>query len=309
MKLAVSAILTFNHQIFYIKRQNFLKAFPGFIAFPGGKVDEDEHSTPIAGLDLEEIEHKLIHCLQRELKEELNFDFFKELEENNILNVTFLGNAITPKFNYHRFNTYFFKIDLTYKPQLTIDTGEFAYGKWSHPKEIMNRFLESCYLAVPPTITLIKALLNDMNFQRPLDLTPDFDIHKDVPCVEFISGVQQYLPLSNTLPPANRTNCFLIGDEKKILIDPSPACENELKKLNYALSSHKIQGIFLTHHHQDHHEFSSHIAKMRNIPMIMGKTTCQLIKKNFDTDYFDNIKLLFVKEGDILTQSKGVAGL
>ena len=53
--------------------------------------------------------------------------------------------------------------------------------------------------------------------------------------IESIYGVRQFLPLSNTFPPANRTNAFIIGDGKgndspKFLIDPSPKDENELAK-------------------------------------------------------------------------------
>ena len=36
---AVSIVITCGNEIFAIQRQNFLKAFPGYWAFPGGKVE------------------------------------------------------------------------------------------------------------------------------------------------------------------------------------------------------------------------------------------------------------------------------
>ena len=59
MRESVQIILVQNEQIFFIKRQDYLKDFPGYYAFPGGKVEGDE-SRPQA--------------LKREIKEELGID-------------------------------------------------------------------------------------------------------------------------------------------------------------------------------------------------------------------------------------------
>ena len=57
-RLAVSIIFKVNDKVFYIKRQNFLKAFPGYSAFPGGKKDKSD-------LNIES-------CAIREIREELD---------------------------------------------------------------------------------------------------------------------------------------------------------------------------------------------------------------------------------------------
>ena len=64
MKESVSGIFIHQDEIFIIRRQNFLKAFPGYYSFPGGKVDE---------VDYENGEH-LLFALERELKEELDIE-------------------------------------------------------------------------------------------------------------------------------------------------------------------------------------------------------------------------------------------
>ena len=79
----------------------------------------------------------------------------------------------------------------------------------------------------------------------------------------------------------------------------------ELEKFLNTLKDFSFDNIFLTHHHPDHHEFSTSIAKVRSVPMSMGKKTHQMILDRFGADYFDGIEINFFKEGDILTQSLG----
>ena len=42
MREAVSGIFIFGNEVFITHRQNYLRAFPGYHAFPGGKVENDE---------------------------------------------------------------------------------------------------------------------------------------------------------------------------------------------------------------------------------------------------------------------------
>ena len=129
----------------------------------------------------------------------------------------------------------------------------------------------------------------------------------NVPLIESVCGVKQLLPLSNTFPPANRTNCFLIGDEKKVLIDPSPKNIEEYAKLKATIfnQTKKVDVIFLTHHHPDHHEFAPYLARELSVSMMMSEDThTRLLSKKGD-DYFKGIKVKFMSEGDLLTISKG----
>ena len=54
------------------------------------------------------------------------------------------------------------------------------------------------------------------------DLSQDFAENKTVPCMEMLEGVTQYAVKSATLPPASRTNAFMLGDvdAPKLLVDP-----------------------------------------------------------------------------------------
>ena len=204
-----------------------------------------------------------IHCLNRELEEEIGFNIFKALESGLISNIYHIGNAVTPKFNVYRFDAHFFKIILKEKPTLVVDTGEFSSGEWIDAKAMLERYLMAHAMAVPPTVKIIKQCAKDILDNTPMDLNLRFNPETEVPYIQPINGVIQFFPLSNTFPPANRTNCYLIGDTDKYLIDPSPATELELSKFKNTLKDFAFDSIFLTHHHPDHHEFSTSIARDR----------------------------------------------
>ncbi|TDJ09413.1 MAG: MBL fold metallo-hydrolase [Deltaproteobacteria bacterium] len=305
MKQAVTAVITYQNDLFMVKRQNYLRAFPGYHAFPGGKVDHDEADTPIEHPSLSSFDSRIIHALKRELEEEIGFDLFKGLESGLVKSFHHIGNAVTPKFNVYRFDTHFFKIVLSEKVNFVINEGEFSSGEWIDAEKMVDKYHKAQAMMVPPTVRIIKELANDIDCIGPFDLSLGIDLEKFVPHIEPIYGIKQFFPLSNTFPPANRTNCFLIGDDEKYLIDPSPESEMELEKFSNTLKEFEFDSVFLTHHHPDHHEFSTNIAKVRSVPMSMGKKTHQMILDRFGENYFDGIEIRFFKEGDILTKSLG----
>jgi glyoxylase-like metal-dependent hydrolase (beta-lactamase superfamily II) len=123
-----------------------------------------------------------------------------------------------------------------------------------------------------------------------------------------VAGVEQFLALSPTLPPATRTNCFYIGDESqpKILIDPSPIDEAEYQRLINALGERRVDAILLTHHHPDHHHLSPQLAQHYKVPLLMSEKTHQLAKKKISPQYFGQNRIEFVSEVDLLTYSQDV---
>jgi len=305
MKQAVTAVFVSQNEIYMVKRQNYLRAFPGYWAFPGGKVDLDEVDSPLDHKEISKFDPRIIHALNRELKEELEFDLFEGLKSGMVTSFHHIGNATTPKFNVYRFDTHFFKIELKEKIKFKANEGEFASGEWIDADLMYEKYLKAQALAVPPTVRIIKEFAKDIKNIGPFDLSLGIDLEKEVPHIEPIHGVIQFFPLSNTFPPANRTNSYLIGDDEKYLIDPSPESESELEKFLNTLKAFEFDNIFLTHHHPDHHEFSTEIAKARSVPMSMGEKTYKMILDRFGKDYFDGIEVKFFKEGDILTKSLG----
>ncbi len=103
------------------------------------------------------------------------------------------------------------------------------------------------------------------------------------------------MPLSNTLPPASRTNAFLIGD---VLVDPSPKDEDELRKFLETIKDSSIKRIFITHHHGDHHQYSREIAKFFGAPLYMSRFTRDRLLKLGGKNYFDDVDVCVVSEGE-----------
>ncbi len=307
MRESVSAVFVSPRSVYFIKRQNYLPVFPGYYATPGGKVDKSDSSEVLTG-DIwpAGISPQILHALIREIKEELDFDLIEAIEKNIVLSIDDIGLAITPEFNPYRFKNYYFKISLSSEFNFVVDNNEAEFGEWNTPQALLQKFLEGSILAVPPAITLLKTFSQNLFHNTPINMTLPYDPEIEVPMIESINGVRQFLPLSNTFPPANRTNSFIIGDGEdvnspKLLIDPSPKDELELEKFLKSVDKIGFDKIFLTHHHPDHYQYANVIAKKYKVGIELSRDTYERI----GASYFEGIDLIFRAEGDVVTKSIG----
>ncbi len=309
MRESVSAILIHEDDVFFIKRQSHLRAFPGYFSFPGGKVDKEDNREHKLS-EQYGIEARFLHALSRELDEELNFDLDHKDNQSLIKHISLLGEAITPDFNPHRFRNLYVKVYLNEKPSFSLDAGEIEKASWLKNEEAFEMYNNSKMLVVPPMITILEDLARDINSNKIIDPNLKYDSAKEVPMIRPVHGIRQFLPLSHTFPPANRTNCFLIGDTDYVLVDPSPSDKDELEKLINSIerevSFKDISKILLSHHHPDHHEFSTDIAKRFNLSMSMTEDTHRRILNKCGDEYFSCIKIDFIKEGDIICKDNGI---
>jgi ribonuclease/clavin/mitogillin len=310
MRESVSAVFVTDTKVFFIKRQNYLSVFPGYYATPGGKVDRTDSEAPLTGpIWPTDVKPQILHALIREVSEELNYHLLDAIESGEVLSIDNIGIAITPEFNPYRFKNYYFKITLSTEKKFDLDANEAEFGEWNTPVDLHNLYKEGYMLAVPPAITLLKTFVANPMHSTPIDMSLPYDPETEVPMIESIHGVRQFLPLSNTFPPANRTNSFIIGDggdlAKKILIDPSPKDEVELKKFLNSVNKIGFDSIFLTHHHPDHYQFAAEIAREFKVGIELSSDTLTRIQKNSGESYFENIVLTIRKEGDIITKSLG----
>lgn len=289
-----------------MRRQNYLRAFPGYTSFPGGKVDNEDIES--GG------NNYLEYALKREIAEELSIDLDKLKDSGHVTGIEKYSLAVTPDFNPHRFENYYFKVFIKDEKHLSeiafsFDEGEIAEAKWFDCHEAFMSYKKGEMLVVPPMITILKDLDRDIMSLDFLDSNLKYNGETNVPMIEPLYGLRQYMPLSNTFPPANRTNCFVLGDdgEKKVIIDPSPKNSEEYLKLLNSIKSHKIHEVFLTHHHPDHHEYSRRLAKDLDIPFSMSKGTYDHLLNDFDSDYFIDHEVKFYEDGDVIVNSNGIA--
>ncbi len=292
---AVSIIFSCKSKIFVITRQNHLRSFPGYLAFIGGKVDkeDDEHFDGNSHLYNNLHSISIINALVREVQEETGVD----LSSMKDVTIDYIGNAISPSFNPIRFNTYFFRVELEKELEFSLDESEVFEGRWCEPSDILNEWKKGDHLIVPP----IKYFIENIHLNKKLTYKRSNEDNK-VPFIETISDLIQYMPLSNTLPPATRTNCFYVNGEKRIILDPSPKDDSEMEKLLNTIGP--VDQILITHYHRDHYERSDLIARRLNVPILMSKSTYELILKHRGEDYFNEIKIQFINDLDVITTWK-----
>lgn len=300
---AVSIVMTCGDEIFAIQRQNFLNAFPGYWAFPGGKVEKDDENFSIQHAMTQKVDARLFGAAVREGQEELGIDLRQEILSGRVNSVDCLGLAVTPDFNPYRFATYFFKIDFKEKVEFVIDENEAKIAEWMSCETLLKRFNEGLILAVPPVIKVIETLGKNPDTKTIDDLNFAYDNTQYVPYIESIKGMRQIMPLSHTLPPATRTNAFLIGDagSPRVLVDPSPRDDEEYRKFKNTVSLFGADKILLTHHHPDHWERSDILAREMNVPVMLSQYTYDRITEK-RPDYFNGINVQFLSEGDVVTK-------
>lgn len=304
---AVTAVIISGDDMLMIRRQPFLKAFPGYHAFPGGKIDLADGDGDALPAFCDGIEARLLRCLLREIREELSLDLAQI--PAIVTRIRPIGIALTPPNQALRFNTHFFIIELAEKPAVDVDLHEIHSAEWAPPGEWLARYRDGRLLTAPPTLAVIEALATDITVDAVagLDFSKRFTF--ELPLIEVPYGVRNILVRSNTLPPAAHTNCFLLGDSQshRILVDPSPANDEEMDKLCRLVDRFGIHEVFLTHHHPDHHERAPDIARKLGVPIGMSEDTQQRLLAKKGMDYFHDLAVHHYREGDVICRWLGRA--
>lgn len=298
---AVSIVMTCKDEIFAIQRQNYLKAFPGYWAPPGGKVENNDEDYFIDHPLTSALDKRIFGAAVREGMEELGIDLREEIKSGRIARIDFLGLAVTPDFNPYRFATHFYRFHFNEKVKFVVDTNEAKEAHWLTCRELLKNYEEGKVLAVPPVIQMIKRLGMDPDIREITDLVFEYDKTKNVPYIENLKGIVQIMPFSHTLPPATRTNAFLIGG---ILLDPSPQDDEEYDRFKNTLAHFGFDKILITHHHPDHHERATRLAQEFNVPILISQDTFDRLSRKLP-GYFDKVKTIIVKEGDVVTRWLG----
>ena len=168
---SVSVLFMHNEQIFAVKRQPYLIAFPGYHAFPGGKIDNDESSVPFKTRILSDHDPLRMRAIQREVMEELGYDIEKGILQDEVFSISEVAEAVAPVFAPFRFRTWFYRIDLKKKVRFKADSGEIASSFWSTAENLLDAFSKGKNLMVPPTRWVLKGLFEDPQAKALGDLS------------------------------------------------------------------------------------------------------------------------------------------
>lgn len=201
--------------------------------------------------------------------------------------LTFAGRWLTPPFGPLRFDNRFFLLEWPRRAALqpSIHTEECADGEWVDPGEAWRRWHDGEVLAAPPILHILKVLAEEApepalpRLRHPVeaDLGPFRRI-------EFRPGVL-LLPLAtHTLPPADRTNAYLLGTgPERVLVDPGSPLPAELDRLKRAVDTlaasgeGEVSAIWLTHHHPDHVGGAAAMRDHLGVPVLAHPLTAELL--------------------------------
>ncbi len=279
-----------------VKRQPYLLAFPGYTAFPGGKIDAGDSKGESAHPAMSS-EHS--QALNRELAEELDWSLVDALAAGEIQHISQLGTADAPDFAPVKTSTTFYRITLDKPVQFNVDANEASGGEWLPIAVWQQRYDDGLLLLAPPTLAALRELGSKPDSQQLATLQFSYDSEREVALIEPLPGLRILPVRSNTLPPATHTNCFVLGDEagKRIAVDPSPADDAELQRLFNTLQPLGIEAIFITHHHGDHNERADVLARMMNLPLRMSTYTDKRLR-TAKPEFFEGVAVQHCHDGE-----------
>lgn len=303
---AITAILVCKDEVFAIQRQPHLRAFPGYHAFPGGKIEADDEFRRIEHPLVSRCPRSHITALHRELSEELDFDLAGAIMGQSVREISLFGTAVTPAFESIRFSAYYYKIVLNEKPDFSFDVNEIAEGGWQTATVMCEQYSCGQALMVVPMRNTLLELARDISATcaEPFNVVIPVD---ELACLELIDGLRTIPVPSNTLPPATTTNALLLGDkgQRQVLVDPSPKSEEVYRLLANTLSYRPVDVILITHHHPDHHERAMDMACEKDVPVLISCTTLEHLNASFGEEYYKGLELEIISEGSEITRWKG----
>jgi MazG family protein len=257
-------ILSKNLKIYWLHRGNKAPFLPDYHCFTGGMLKKAEPSQ----------EH-LKNLAWQKAKQEISYPF----SQHRINQWMSLGLWHTHPYLHTQMETHFYldflddfdAEDLCFETDLS----HFHAGQWVSLEHVYEAWQKADLLIAPPTLFYIKALseliqnlgLKDQHVGSKAELRQEiengfFEKHPLKAELQFLNPIRPYIhvfPLKTpTLPPATHTNCYLIGKEKLVIVDPGAILQSEIDRLGLHLktrfdrSPFQIVGILLTHHHVDH---------------------------------------------------------
>jgi len=271
-------------------RSPTMRAFPSYWAFPGGGVSRVDHAAVEALTELKGPEAPTVACILREMSEELGLapsgNGVVQLDEEARLEIIndkahwlplaqsgafkvdrsglkVLSHRITPPFGPVQFDNAFLHLHAgayTDVPAIDLEPQtEFTEVMWATPADIIERWSRHEIKVAPPVVTLLMEIERTLErLGRSMPAAAD-DIAERLPgrrSILFAHGVEVVPIKTTTLPPADHTNCYLVGDPEGefVLVDPAVRMREDMEALATAVERHRgeLKAIVFTHSHGDH---------------------------------------------------------
>ena len=291
------------------RRAETMPSFPEYWAFPGGGISRCDRES------VERLPHLSLAqaAMFRELVEELGLapkngklvvvDEEKRMQvvadKNNWLKLVISGeipcdndgvrlisSRTTPPFGPIRFENSFLHIhagDEVADFSLSGQT-EFVDARWVKPSQLLSEWKNNSIKVAPPVVSLLievaSCLENNAGDMNAVAL----DLERRMPgqrSILFAHGVEVVPVPTATLPPADHTNSYLVGDPKGeyILVDAACRSKEAMEGLVSAVERHQgeLIAMMFTHRHLDHLGDIELLKEAFSVPIWASKETATAI--------------------------------
>lgn len=308
-------------KVFWVKRARTLSFMASYHAFPGGQQDAGDLEIPIlneqgvedvrlrvtairemfeeTGVLVARGAERLDPALRARMRHELETGqaSFKELLEREglTLDASLLIESprwVTPASSPRRYDTRFYSAWLPVGQEPEVIVGELELGEWISAKEALQQFTDGDCLVVTPITAALRAMIAGANdFAARMNLVPQSERDHLEKRVEFRYGFFLTALRTPTIPPATHTNCYLVGGDELVVIDPGSPYKEEQAILDDVIERFQSEGrrvreILITHLHPDHIGGVEHLAKKFNLPVAAHRLTAEPIAGDVRVDRF-----------------------
>ena len=240
-------------EVFWVRRAEQMAFQGGFYAFPGGQLDPDEDVSV---------------CAARELSEEIGV----RVDPAALLDV---GRWVTPAFSPRRFDTRFFLAECPAGEEPRVNTTEHDFGEWILPKDAIAKWMEGRILAASPILHALRCLAEGLHDIQRRMTSISLANGGTITEIEMRPGIVLVPLRTPTLPPATHTNCYVVGGDEAVVIDPASPYEEEQALLDRILERRNVREIWLTHLHRDHVGGANHLKQKRGLKIAAHAITAQ----------------------------------
>ena len=270
------------------RRAESMRAFPGYWAFQGGGVSRTDHEGEAFVQNTTSASTSSVVAVVREMSEELGavpngssvsvIDV--ELRKNILTDKSAFINALkdgtisldtsglrhissrtTPPFGPMQFENTFFHLHIgtqEFNPSTDLQT-EFTALEWMRPSDMIERWKRHEIRVAPPVVTLLMEVERTLGHFGGNMIEAAADLQERQPgrrSILFAHGVEVVPVKTATLPPADHTNAYLVGDPNGefVLVDPACRMREGMEDLAEAVDRHRgeLIAILFTHSHGDH---------------------------------------------------------
>ena len=272
------------------RRSESMPAFPEYWAFPGGglsRVDKlaveeldqltGTNAAAIAAIMREVVEELGFACdngkivavdsIARNLVVEDKANWLVQVKQGNIpcdtTGIRHISSRTTPPFGPVLFENTFLHIhggSIEEVPQASIvGQTEFVDFEWQTAEQFLQRWQRFEMKIAPPVVTLLMQLKRTLSqYNGDMILSAEEMEKQQIGrrSILFAHGVEVVPVKTATLPPADHTNSYLIGDPDGdfVLVDPAARMREGMEQLATAVERHNgnLVAILFTHPHSDH---------------------------------------------------------